>query len=83
MITLEQIKAVMIGHAIGDALGVPVEFCEREELKMNPVVDMRGYGTYPVPAGSWSDDTSTFFLYRRIFRSVYIFLRLPIPRSCP
>lgn len=58
MITLEQIKAVMIGHAIGDALGVPVEFCSREELKANPVSDMRGYGTYPVPAGSWSDDTS-------------------------
>lgn len=58
MITLEQLKAVMIGHAIGDALGVPVEFCERDELKNNPVVDMRGYGTYPVPAGSWSDDTS-------------------------
>ncbi len=58
MITLEQIKAIMIGHAIGDALGVPVEFCSREELKENPVIDMRGYGTYPVPAGSWSDDTS-------------------------
>ncbi len=58
MITLEQIKAVMIGYAIGDALGVPVEFCEREELIENPVVDMRGYGTHPVPAGSWSDDTS-------------------------
>ena len=58
MITLEQIKAVMIGHAIGDALGVPVEFCDREELIDNPVIDMRGYGTYPVPAGSWSDDTS-------------------------
>ena len=58
MITLEQTKAVMIGHAIGDALGVPVEFCDREELIDNPVIDMRGYGTYPVPAGSWSDDTS-------------------------
>ena len=58
MITLEQIKAVMIGHAIGDALGVPVEFCDREELIENPVIDMRGFGTYPVPAGSWSDDTS-------------------------
>ena len=58
MITLEQIKAVMIGHAIGDALGVPVEFCDREELIDNPVIDMRGYGTYPVPAGAWSDDTS-------------------------
>lgn len=23
-----------------------------------PVTDMEGYGTYPVPAGAWSDDTS-------------------------
>ena len=53
-----QLKAVMIGHAVGDALGVPVEFCSREELKQKPVTDMQGYGTYPVPAGAWSDDTS-------------------------
>ena len=55
---INQIKAVMIGHAVGDALGVPVEFCGREELTSDPVTDMLGYGTYPVPAGSWSDDTS-------------------------
>lgn len=55
---LEKIKAVMLGHAVGDALGVPVEFCSREELDKDPVTDMRGFGTYPVPAGSWSDDTS-------------------------
>jgi len=54
----EQIKAVMIGHAVGDALGVPVEFASRSELKESPVRDMCGYGTYPVPAGAWSDDTS-------------------------
>lgn len=58
MITLEQIKSVMIGHAIGDALGVPVEFCSRDYLQKHPVTDMLGYGTYPVPAGAWSDDTS-------------------------
>ncbi len=55
---LEQIKAVVIGHAVGDALGVPVEFCLREELDADPVTDMRGYGTHSVPAGTWSDDTS-------------------------
>lgn len=55
---IEKIKAVMIGHAVGDALGVPVEFCERDELKDAPVTDMKGYGTYHVPAGAWSDDTS-------------------------
>ena len=53
-----KIKAVMIGHAVGDALGFPVEFCSREELKQDPVTDMRGYGSYDVPAGAWSDDTS-------------------------
>lgn len=54
---INKIKAVVIGHAVGDALGVPVEFCEREELAKNPVTDMRGFGSYPVPAGAWSDDT--------------------------
>lgn len=57
-LSTEQITAVMLGHAVGDALGVPVEFCEREELAEEPVTDMEGYGTYPYPAGSWSDDTS-------------------------
>lgn len=56
--TLDQIKAVMIGHAVGDALGVPVEFKTREHLAKDPVTDMRGYGSYAVPAGTWSDDTS-------------------------
>lgn len=51
-------KAVIIGHAVGDALGVPVEFTDREVLEKNPVTDMLGYGTYPVPKGAWSDDTS-------------------------
>ena len=52
------VRSVILGHAVADALGVPVEFCSREEIATNPVVDMRGYGTYPYPAGSWSDDTS-------------------------
>ena len=55
---LYMMKSVMIGHAVGDALGVPVEFCAREELDETPVTDMIGFGSYPVPAGAWSDDTS-------------------------
>ena len=54
----EATRSVMFGHAVGDALGVPVEFSSREELKRNPVTGMRGFGTYPVPEGCWSDDTS-------------------------
>lgn len=48
----------IMGVVVGDALGVPVEFSEREELKENPVTGMIGYGTYNLPAGSWSDDSS-------------------------
>lgn len=54
----DKVKSMIIGHAIGDALGVPVEFQDRGKLEKNPVTDMRGYGTYNVPAGAWSDDTS-------------------------
>lgn len=54
----KQIKAVMLGHAVGDALGVPVEGWSREELDKSPVTDMQGWGSYPVPEGCWSDDTS-------------------------
>ena len=55
---LEKVKAVMVGHAVGDALGVPVEFCSREMLDADPVTDMRGSGSHDVPKGTWSDDTS-------------------------
>lgn len=55
---LEKIKGVVIGHAVADALGVPVEFASRKELDKAPVTEMEGFGTYPVPKGAWSDDTS-------------------------
>jgi ADP-ribosylglycohydrolase len=48
----------IMGLVVGDALGVPVEFEEREELRARPVKFMEGYGTYELPAGSWSDDSS-------------------------
>lgn len=53
-----KLKAGIIGHLVGDALGVPVEFKSREELKKDPVSDMRGYGTYNQAPGTWSDDSS-------------------------
>lgn len=46
------------GLAIGDALGVPVEFTSREERDKDPVTKMRAYGTHNQPVGTWSDDTS-------------------------
>ena len=58
MITLENVKSALLGLAIADALGVPVEFKSRNYLKKMPVQTMQGYGTYHQPAGTWSDDTT-------------------------
>jgi len=52
------VKAGIFGVCIGDALGVPVEFRSREQLKRSPVTTMRGRGTHRQPAGTWSDDSS-------------------------
>ena len=54
----EKILGGLWGAVAGDALGVPVEFQSREGLRQEPVQDMRGYGTYNQPAGTWSDDSS-------------------------
>ncbi|MFZ4931682.1 ADP-ribosylglycohydrolase family protein [Chryseobacterium sp. Mn2064] len=53
-----QIKSGILGVCIGDALGVPVEFRKREQLKRSPVTKMRALGTHHQPAGTWSDDSS-------------------------
>lgn len=52
------VKGGIFGVCVGDALGVPVEFKRREELKRFPVVDMRAFGTHHQPAGTWSDDSA-------------------------
>ena len=54
----DKLKAGILGHLTGDALGVPVEFKSRDYLKNNPVREMIGYGTYNQPPGTWSDDSS-------------------------
>ncbi|HET9506074.1 MAG TPA: ADP-ribosylglycohydrolase family protein [Hymenobacter sp.] len=54
-------RAALLGLAVGDALGVPVEFIGREARRRDPVVDMRAYGTHHQPAGTWSDDSSLTF----------------------
>jgi len=54
-------KSILFGIAVGDALGVPVEFESREEISRQPVTDMIGYGTHNKPAGTFSDDSSLTF----------------------
>ncbi|WP_017659141.1 ADP-ribosylglycohydrolase family protein [Baaleninema simplex] len=55
------VLAGLMGVCVADALGVPVEFATRAERIDDPVTDMRGYGTYNQPPGTWSDDSSLTF----------------------
>ena len=45
----------VMGFVVGDALGVPVEFSERDTFYIE---DMEGWGYQSVPAGTWSDGSS-------------------------
>lgn len=53
-----KVKAGIMGVCIGDALGVPVEFKDREYLKRFPVTEMQEFGSHNQPKGTWSDDSS-------------------------
>ena len=51
----KRLRAAIYGLAIGDALGVPVEFESRGTYEINTMI---GHGTHGQEAGTWSDDTS-------------------------
>lgn len=55
---MAKMKDGIYGLCVGDALGVPAEFRDRESLTKNPVVDMVGGGFHNQPVGTWSDDSS-------------------------
>ncbi len=42
--TMGKVYDGIIGIAVGDAMGVPVEFTPREEIAKSPVTGMEGYG---------------------------------------
>lgn len=48
-------RSCIYGLAVGDALGVPYEFCRRNTFECTGMADG---GTHGQPAGTWSDDTS-------------------------
>ena len=53
MLLPERLEGAIYGHLCGDALGVPYEFNEPEQID---AVTWRGHGTHDQPPGTWSDD---------------------------
>ena len=58
MTTYDMIRSGVFGVVTGDALGCPVQFRDREEVAAFPVTGMRGHGTFDLPKGTWTDDSS-------------------------
>lgn len=52
---MSKIISGLLGLVVADAVGVPYEFKERGAFN---ATDMTGYGTYNMPVGTWSDDSS-------------------------
>lgn len=55
---MDRIYNSIIGFIVGDALGVPVEFMSREQIKGLNIQDFVDTGRNEQPVGSWSDDSS-------------------------
>jgi ADP-ribosyl-[dinitrogen reductase] hydrolase len=68
---IDRIKSLLFGLSVGDALGVPVEFYSREKLHRSPVKEMKGYGSWNQPPGTWSDDSSLAFCLAEGLTSEY------------
>lgn len=53
---IERYRGSLLGLAVGDALGAPIEF--RVPGSFEPIKDMVGGGAFDVTPGQWTDDTS-------------------------
>ena len=53
---LKRCRGALLGLAVGDALGAPVEFLSRDSFE--PVTEMMGGGKFKLPPGAWTDDTA-------------------------
>lgn len=52
------VEDALLGFAVGDAFGVPVESLRREDVRSLKLDEMLANGVHGVPKGAWSDDTS-------------------------
>lgn len=64
----DQVVGGLVGNAVGDALGLPVEFKTRDELKATPVYEMQGFGSHLAPHGTWAINTSMVIILMESIR---------------
>lgn len=79
-------KNLIYGVAVGDAMGFPVQFYKREQVKKFNITKITAHYSGQIPTGTWSDDTSmTIALaealgeskeidYEKIMRNFYLWI---------
>ena len=60
---LDRFSDAMLGLAVGDAMGIPLEFTIPGSFE--PVNDMIGGGPFDLDRGMWTDDTSIPLLAKK------------------
>ena len=68
----DRYRGCMLGLAVGDALGAPLEFLERDEIaeRYGTVREMIGGGWLQTEPGEWTDDTQmALAIARSVVRS--------------
>ncbi|MDM8165239.1 ADP-ribosylglycohydrolase family protein [Roseovarius sp.] len=63
----DQARGMLIGLAVGDALGTTLEFRERGTFE--PVTTVTGGGPFKLDPGQWTDDTSMAMCLAQMLRS--------------
>jgi ADP-ribosyl-[dinitrogen reductase] hydrolase len=57
---LHKYQGCLLGLAIGDALGAPIEFCPPGTF--TPITTFRKCTIHNLPPGFWTDDTFAFLM---------------------
>jgi len=77
---LDQARGMLVGLAVGDALGAPLEFTEARDPD-NYLTEMVGGGAHSTAVGEWTDDTSMALAIAESYQSKSKFQADRIQRS--
>jgi len=77
---LDQARGMLVGLAVGDALGAPLEFTGAREPD-NYLTEMVGGGAHSTSVGEWTDDTSMALAIAESYQSKSEFQADRIQRS--